>query len=157
MFLFERFKFYSGLFVEKAKHEVLISFVSLFAMIGLFIAVCWGLLGAECKYLAVAAIMAWGPGDGMAAIIGIRFGKRKLTGKWIEGTKSVEGTVAMGVTSFLCVTVTLLLMTDIAWWNIVVGALLIAVASAFTEMFTQKGWDTVTVPVVALAIMLVMR
>jgi len=154
---FERFRFYSGLFVEKAKHEVLISFVALFAMLGLFIALCWGLMGDTCKYLAVAAIMAWGPGDGMAAIVGIRFGKRKLTGKWIEGTKTVEGTVAMGVTSFLCVTATFLLMTNITWWNICMGAILVAVVSAFTELFTKKGWDTVTVPVMALIVMLLMR
>ena len=152
---FERFRFYSGLFVEKAKHEVIISFVALFTMIGLMLALCWGLLGDSCKYLAVAAIMAWGPGDGMAAIVGIRFGKRKLTGRWIEGAKTVEGTVAMAVTSFLCVTVTLFLMTDILWWNVLLGTAIVAVVSAFTELFTKKGWDTVTVPVMALVVMLV--
>lgn len=153
---FERFKFYSGLFVEKAKHEVLISFVALFTMIGLFIALCWGLMGEESKYLAVVAIMAWGPGDGMAAIVGIRFGKRKLTGKWIEGAKTVEGTVAMAITSFLCVMGTLLFMTDTAWWRVIVSALVIAIVSAFTELFTKKGWDTVTVPVMALIVLLLM-
>lgn len=151
---FERFKFYSGLFVEKARHEVLISFVALFTMIGLFIALCWGSMGDTYKYLAVAAIMAWGPGDGMAAIVGIRFGKRKLTGKWIEGAKTVEGTVAMGITSFLCVIGTLLLMTSMIWWKAASIALLAAVVSAFTELFTKKGWDTVTVPMMALVVLM---
>lgn len=154
---FERFKFYSGLFVEKAKHEVLISFVALFTMIGLFISLCWGLMGEEYKYLAVAAIMAWGPGDGMAAIVGIRFGKRKLTGKWIEGAKTVEGTVAMAVTSFLCVAGTLLLMTEMVWWNVLLVALTVSIVSAFTELFTKKGWDTVTVPTVALVVLMIVN
>lgn len=153
---FEKFRFYSKLFVEKGKHEVLFSFIGLFTMLGVFVALCWGAFGPEWKYLAVAAIMAWGPGDGMAAIIGIRFGRRKLCGRWIEGTKSVEGCVAMGVTSFLCTAVTLLLLSGQPVAVILLLSAVIAVAATFTELFTKGGWDTVTVPVVSLVILMVL-
>lgn len=151
---FEKCKFYDGLFQQKGKHEVIISFVCLFTMIGAFIAFCWGVLGPEYKYLAVAAIMAWGPGDGMAAIVGITWGKKKLTGKMIEGTKTVEGTVAMGVTSFLCTSLTMAFMSELPLLVILPVAFLVGVIAAFTELFTKKGWDTITVPVVSLAVLL---
>lgn len=152
--LVEKCKFYDGLFQQKGKHEVIISFVCLFSMIGTFIALCWGLLGPECKYMAAAAMMAWGPGDGMAAIVGITWGKKKLSGKMIEGTKTVEGTVAMGVTSFICTAVTLVLLSEMAWYIILPASLVIGVIAAFTELFTKKGWDTITVPMVSLAVLL---
>ena len=152
--LVEKCKFYDGLFQQKGKHEVIISFVCLFSMIGAFIALCWGLLGPECKYMAAAAMMAWGPGDGMAAIVGITWGKKKLSGKMIEGTKTVEGTVAMGVTSCICTAVTLALLGEMEWYVILPVSLVIGVIAAFTELFTKRGWDTITVPVVSLAVLL---
>lgn len=63
-------------FLEKAKHEVIISFVALFGLMTLLIAIFWGGFGAEHIYIAVGAIMAWGPGDAVAAIVGKRHGKR---------------------------------------------------------------------------------
>jgi len=149
---FEKFRFYDHLFVQKHKHEVINSCVALFAMIGLFLTLCWGVFDAP--VLAVAAIMAWGPGDGMAAIIGISFGKRKLTGKHIEGTKSVEGTLAMGITSFLCTGTVLTFMTELPWYIILPVILVIAPVAALTELFTKKGWDTVTVPIVSLLLLM---
>lgn len=108
---FERFPFYSSLLVEKRKHEVITSFVILFGLMTILMAVFWGGFGSEYTYIVVAAIMAWGPGDAMAAIIGRNFGKHKLQGKHIEGTKSVEGSVAMGATSFVCTLLVLVLMS----------------------------------------------
>lgn len=75
---FERFPFYSSLLVEKRKHEVITSFVILFGLMTILMAVFWGGFGSEYTYIVVAAIMAWGPGDAMAAIIGRNFGKHKL-------------------------------------------------------------------------------
>lgn len=115
---FEGFTFYKELFVEKEKHEVLSSFIYLFGLMTVLIAVFWGGFGAEHKYIIVAAIMAWGPGDADAAIVGKKFGKHKLQGKMIEGVKSVEGSVGMAIASL-------------------------------TELYTKKGFDTVTVPFVS--------
>ena len=57
---FEDFTFYKKLFVEKGKHEVLSSFILLFGLMTVLLAVFWGGFGAEHKYIVVAAIMAWG-------------------------------------------------------------------------------------------------
>lgn len=146
---FEHFSFYRGLFVEKAKHEVIISFISLFGLITLLLAIFWGGFGSAYQYIAVAAIMAWGPGDAVAAIVGKNWGKHKLQGKWIEGVKSVEGSVGMAITSFVCVLPVLLTMSSLPWYVAFVVALVLAPIASLTELWTKKGWDTVTVPAVS--------
>ena len=146
---FEHFSFYSSLLVEKGKHEVITSFVMLFSLMTVLLAVYWGGFGAEHKYIAVAAVMAWGPGDAMAAIIGQRFGKHKLRGSHIEGTKSVEGCVAMAVTSFVCTLPVLLTMSAMPWYLCVLFATVIAPIASITELYTKHGLDTVTVPMVS--------
>ena len=150
---FESFSFYKKLFVEKAKHEVLSSFIHLFVLMTLLLAVFWGGFGAEHKYIAVAAIMAWGPGDAVAAIVGKNFGKHKLQGKMIEGVKSVEGSVGMAVTSFLCTLPVLLTMSNLPWHISLLFAVVIAPIASLTELFTRKGFDTVTVPFVSALIL----
>lgn len=149
LWFFERFPFYKNLFVEKAKHEVIVSFITLFSLIALMLAVFWGILGAEHKYIAVAAIMAWGPGDAVAAIAGKKYGKHKLQGRWIEGVKSVEGSVGMAIASFACVFPILLFMSNHPWYISFIFSLAIAPIASLTELFTKKGWDTITVPVVS--------
>ncbi len=147
--IFEPFPFYKNLFVEKGKHEVLISFVTLFLMLAIVISVFFGYLGENYKYLAIVTIMAWGPGDAMAAIIGINFGKHKLTGKLIEGTKSVEGTIAMAITSFAITLLLLFILSSYQWWLILIQSLLVGIVSSIIELFTKKGFDTITCPLAA--------
>lgn len=144
---FESFSFYKGFFVEKAKHEVIISFISLFGLMTLMLAVFWGGIGAEHKYIAIAAIMAWGPGDAVAAIVGKNCGKHKLQGKMIEGVKSVEGCIGMAVTSFICTVPVLMTMSPMPWYAALIFSAVIAPIAAITELFTKKGWDTITVPI----------
>ncbi len=146
---FEKFSFYKKLFVEKAKHEVIISFITLFSLMALMLAIFWGGLGAEQKYIVIAAIMAWGPGDAVAAIVGKNFGKHKLQGKMIEGIKSVEGSVGMAITTFVCVFPILLLMSHHPWYISLAFSIVIAPIASLTELFTKKGWDTITVPIVS--------
>lgn len=146
---FEKFSFYKKLFVEKAEHEVIVSFITLFSLMALMLAVFWGGLGAEHEYIAVAAIMAWGPGDAVAAIVGKKLGKHKLQGKMIEGVKSVEGSIGMAITSFICVLPLLLLMSHHPWYISLAFSFAIAPIASLTELFTKKGWDTVTVPIVS--------
>lgn len=154
--ILEKYEFYNKLFVEKGKHEVISSFVELFTLIGVFITVFWGILGPEYKFIAVTSIMAWGPGDAMAAIIGIHYGKHKLQGKMIEGTKTLEGCIAMFLTSFVCITITLILMTNLLWYQIIIISLLLGTISTFTELFTKKGMDTITVPIVTSIILYIL-
>ena len=146
---FESFKFYKSLFVEKAKHEVIFSFIALFGLMTVLLAVFWGGFGREHLYIAIGAIMAWGPGDAAAAIVGKLHGKHKLQGRMIEGIKSVEGSVGMAITSFACLLPVLITMSALPWYIALIFALIIAPIASLTELFTKKGWDTVTVPAVS--------
>ncbi len=146
---FEQFSFYQGLFVEKAKHEVITSFVLLFGLMTVLLAVFWGGLGDAYKYIAVTAIMAWGPGDAVAAIVGQTHGKHKLLGRRIEGVKSLEGTIGMAITSLVCTFPVLVTMSDLPWSVCLLFSVILAPISALTELFTKKGYDTVSVPVVS--------
>ena len=137
--IFESFSFYKNLFVEKAKHEIIFSFISLFGLITVLLAIFWGGFGEEHLYIAVGAIMAWGPGDAVAAIVGRQKGKHKLTGRLIEGTKSVEGSVGMAVTAFVCLFPVLLLMSALPWHVSLVFALAIAPIASLTELFTREA------------------
>ncbi len=157
LLLAERLSFYKWLLVEKGKHEVVTSFIMLFGLMTILMAVFWGYFGEEYKYIIVAAIMAWGPGDAAAAIVGKNCGKHKLTGKFIEGTKSIEGTFAMGFTSFVFTFTTLVCMTTMSLPMMVIVSLIIAPISAFVELYTKKGLDTVTVPIVAAVILAVFQ
>ena len=89
----------------------------------------------------------------MAAIIGKNFGKHTLEGRMIEGKKSVEGTLAMACTSFICTFATLMLTSSLAWYVSLAFSLAIAPVAALTELFTKKGLDTVTVPTVSALIL----
>lgn len=146
---FEHFAFYKKLFVEKAKHEVILSFVSLFSFMTVLITIFWGIFGREHLFIAIGAIMAWGPGDAVAAIVGKEHGKHTLQGKFIEGTKSVEGSIGMAITSFVCLLPVLLTMSNLPWHIAIMVSLLIAPVASFTELYTKGGWDTITVPAVS--------
>lgn len=146
---FESFSFYQKLFVEKAKHEVIFSFIGLFGLMTVLIAIFWGGFGSEYIYIAVGAIMSWGPGDAVAAIVGKNFGRHKLQGNMIEGVKSVEGSVGMAITSFICLLPVLLFMSTLPWHISLILALVVAPIASITELFTKNGWDTVTVPIVS--------
>lgn len=149
LLLAERLSFYKTFFMEKGKHEVVTSFVLLLSMFALFTLIFWGILGESYKYIPIVATMAWGPGDAMAAIVGITYGKRKLSGKWIEGTKSVEGCVAMALTSMICTAVTLYILGPYDIVIMIPISVIVGIIAMFTELFTKRGMDTVTVPIVS--------
>ena len=147
--LAERLPFYQMLLVEKKKHEVITSFIILFGLMTILLAVFWGVFGVEHKYIAVTAIMAWGPGDAAAAIVGKKRGHHKLSGRFIEGTKSVEGSAAMAVCSFVFTLLSLLTLSEMGLPAALILSFVIAVISALVELFTKYGFDTVTVPIAA--------
>ena len=65
----------------------------------------------------------------------------------IEGVKSVEGSVAMAVTSFACVLPIMLVMSPLEWYISLIFAAVTAPIASLTELFTKKGWDTISVPI----------
>ena len=114
----------------------------------LFYAISIGVLAAwfwqdKPQYTAIGIlVMAWG--DGMAAIIGQRFGKH--TYQVFEITKSWEGSLAMAIATFI-VTNTILLVIEGNHWQIWLTSLIVAIVATSLEAFSKLGIDNFTVPI----------
>ena len=109
----------------------------------------WGVFSQ--KWAAVLSIIAWGIGDCVAALAGKKFGKHKISGPMIEGTKSLEGSVGMFLTTFASVFLLYSRHTVLSnIWFVVLVCFWIAVFSSLTELFSKNGMDTVTCPLVSM-------
>ena len=142
----EKQPWFDKFFSQKSPGEIKRSMLLLFIMFTALIAVAWGVFyRAE---LAAASILMWGAGDAAAALVGIPFGKHKLLGK-----KSWEGTLAMLIVSFT-VGMLMLPVTLGVRWLLATGVA--ALAGTVTELLSPSEYDTVTVPVVILAVLLLL-
>ncbi|MEM9217496.1 MAG: diacylglycerol/polyprenol kinase family protein [Cyanobacteria bacterium P01_F01_bin.150] len=108
--------------------------------IGLLITVFWPLAMPQYAVIGIL-IMAWG--DGLAALIGQRWGQHPIQ-IW-GGTKSLEGSGTMAVVSFI---VSILVLWSCqgpigATWGV---ALVIAILATVLELFSKFGIDNLTVP-----------
>ena len=114
----------------------------------LFYAISIGILAAyfwqdSPQYTVIGILtMAWG--DGLAAIIGQRFGKH--TYQVFQITKSWEGSLAMAGASFLVTGLILWSVEGNSWqiWSI---SLVVALVATLFEAFSKLGIDNLTVPV----------
>ena len=155
LMLCEKEPWFDRFFVQKSKGEIKKSMVLLFVMFTLLIAVAWGLLGKP--EFAASAILMWGVGDAAAALIGIPFGKHKIRFRFTDGKKSWEGSAAMMIAAMLCGFCVLFL----GFVQPLVSAIALSMAGALfgtvAEMFTPSEYDTISVPVVILIVLLVLR
>lgn len=109
--------------------------------IGVLVAWFWKLNLPQFAALGVL-VMTWG--DGFAAIIGQRFGRHPY--KLWNMQKSWEGSLAMGLISFV-VSSSILLTTQGNFWQIWLISLIVAIAAATLEAFSKYGIDNLTVPI----------
>lgn len=91
--------------------------------------------------VAGSMVLAWG--DGLAALVGKRFGKTFYTRGKIR--RSFEGSIAMFLASFLVLTVTLLLYEEPAWIAVSYGFLLANIA-ALIEAVSYRDTDNLLIP-----------
>ena len=112
-----------------------------------FYAISMGILAA-CFWLdtpqyAVIGILVMAWGDGMAAIIGQRFGKHKY--KIGDINKSWEGSLAMTAAALIVTEAVLLKVEGNSWqtWTI---AIVVALVATVSEAFSKLGIDNLTVP-----------
>lgn len=141
---------FSAFVNERKEGEFKSSMVLAVGMMVFSVTVCWGLFAD--RYLVLASIYAWGIGDGLAALVGKRFGKHKITWKLADGKKSVEGSAAMFLCSFLSVFAVLLVRGGIGMPMCCVIALPAALVCTVAELCAKGGWDTVICPVSAMAV-----
>lgn len=148
----EKINGFSELITERKNGEIKHSLIIVFGMFATMICIGWGWLGE--RWLVLACVYAWGFGDGAAALIGTKFGKHHLKGRFIDERKTVEGTLAMFVVSFLSVLIVLLAGGKVVWYGNAPIAALAAAVCAAVELHTRNGMDTLTCPFAAAAVIL---
>ncbi|MDE7303351.1 MAG: TSUP family transporter [Oscillospiraceae bacterium] len=152
--ILEKEQWFNGLFVQKKPGEIKKSLLMLFLMFAVVAAVAWGIFGKP--YAAATAILMWGTGDAAAALFGIPFGKHKVHLKPVNGKKSWEGTAAMFLVSLICGLSVFLLYCHFPFLESLAPIFVGASIGAATELFSPSEYDTVTVPVAVLAVLLLL-
>lgn len=145
----EPFSLYKKTFPERKagdfKRQLIAAQFSLAALLFVF----WGLLGPDWIYVAVVAAMVWGFGDAAAALVGKSIGRRKIHHRWVEGSKTLEGTMSMLVVAAFAIFFTILIYAGKPWYTGLTVALVVAPVSAGVELVSKNGSDTLTVPLTA--------
>ena len=91
--------------------------------------------------IAVGAILTLAIADPLSAIIGIRFGKRRVV-----PNKSLEGSLAFMFATFCCLSYVLVDAEGIFTWQIGVVAFLVSFCCSLFEMIPLKVDDNLTIP-----------
>lgn len=143
----KKYSSYSSFVTERKKGELKNSLIWVFFMFASVISICWGWIGD--KILCFAVIFAWGFGDAFAALIGKKFGKKKVYKK-----KSLEGTLSMLACAFITVLTTLLIHAIVPWYASIIISIIVSAGVTAVELYTHHGLDTVTCPFTALALLL---
>jgi len=118
--------------------------------IGVLVAWFWHLQQPQYAALGIL-VMAWG--DGLAALIGQRFGKHKY--KFLGRQKSWEGSLAMAIVSYL-VSVLIFLGVEGNIWQSWVISLAVALVATGLETASIVGIDNLTVPIGSAALAFVL-
>jgi dolichol kinase len=142
----EKFPKIMEILVQRKKGEIRSSLMIVFFMMAMLIAVFWGLMGEEWKYVIIVSVMAWGYGDAAAALIGKALGRNPINHRLVEGTKTREGTIAMYFVSAIAILLCLMVYTSLPWYLCLLAALLVAPICAIVELISRNGLDTITVP-----------
>ncbi len=155
LLIVEPYSWFHELLIEKRKYEIMFSLLSFLIVFAGINSLLWGILGDNYKFLPIAAILAWGTGDCAAAIVGIKYGKHKLQGFLIEGAKSIEGSIAYVIVASIAVFITLIISQYFSWWLSILIAVLCGIFGSLAELFTKRGYDTVSCPLVSALILLI--
>ncbi len=124
------------------------SFGTFFYAVSIGVLVAWFWSINQPQFAAIGIlVMTWG--DGLAALVGQRFGRH--TYKLWDSKKSWEGSLTMGTVSFL-VCAAILLATIGQTWQIWIISLIVAIVATSLEAFSKYGIDNLTVPISSAAI-----
>ena len=143
---------FSSFVNERKKGEFKSSMVLALGMLALSISICWGVF--HDKYLVLASVYAWGVGDAFAALIGKRFGKHKIIWKLADNHKSIEGSLAMFVSSAVAVFTVLMIRGGLSVPLILFISVVAAFVCMIVELCTKNGLDTLTCPLSAMAVII---
>jgi dolichol kinase len=99
------------------------------------------------REIIAMGILAMSYGDGLASLIGIKYGKRKYC--VFKDTKSYVGSIAMFVCTFLLLVIALLFYAEPVTTWVAVYLLCMAGVATIVEGVTPLGLDNLSVPFVA--------
>ena len=136
--LSERFSGLTGI-TEEGHHLGLVYYSISYTLLALFF--------ASKPYIIAAGILPMAYGDAFAAIIGEKYGKTRYR---IFTKKSLEGSAAMFLASFLSLEVSLLYFSalySLPLLGLSVVALCVALAVTLIEAVSPRGFDNITVPI----------
>lgn len=108
------------------------------------------------KALMVAALMPLTWGDSFAALIGQRFGRRHYAVLDFDSQRSLEGSAAMFVMSFLSVAITFVVFNaplDVA----ILFGLVVALFATIAEAISPAGLDNLLIPASSVVVYLLFR
>ena len=143
---------FSAFVNERKKGEFKSSMVLAVGMMAFSVIVCWGIFGD--RYLVLASVYAWGIGDGLAALVGKRFGKHKIRWKLADGKKSLEGSLTMFFCALVSVCGVLLIRGGIQIPLCLGIGFLAAMVCTVAELCAKNGLDTVICPVSAMIVII---
>ena len=92
-------------------------------------------------------VLVMGYGDGFAAIVGKKWGKKKLS--FPTGGKTYLGTLVMFIVSFLVSSIALVAYTSLPFGSILGASLLVGLVASIAEAITPLGLDNLSVPLLA--------
>ena len=95
-------------------------------------------------------ILSMSYGDGLASVIGIKFGKKKY--KVLGDEKSYAGSFAMFIFTFITMIIALFYYNINVTFYVILVLLFIAFIASIVEGLTPKGLDNLTVPFVCVFI-----
>ena len=150
--LAEKLPAFSSFVNQRKTGEFKSSMVIALTVMALSVCVCWGIFAD--RYLVLACVYAWGVGDAFAALVGKRFGRHKIRMRFADHHKSLEGSVAMFVTSSAAVCAVLILRGGLGVGGCVLAAMAASAVSTFVELCSKDGHDTFTCPAAAVAVLL---
>lgn len=110
--------------------------------IALFILVIFSFIVKDPFYGGVG-ILVLGYGDGLAGLIGSKFGKTK-----VYHDKTLAGLLTMFIASFIVILLLFMIYTPITGFVVYLFSFVIAITASLVELFTKKGLDNLTVPFV---------
>ena len=109
--------------------------------IGVLVGIFWYLHQPQYAVLGIM-IMAWG--DGLAALIGKRFGKHKYI--VFGAQKSWEGSLTVTLSSYFICAILLFIVQGNIWQTWIIS-LIVALIATILEAFSFLGIDNLTVPI----------
>lgn len=147
----EREEWFHDLLVEKYPYEIIISMTLFYLVMGLDIYIGWGLCFN--RLIPLISICASGFGDALGALIGIGYGSKHWSIKGVDNKKTIVGSLALFFGIFFLTLILLFSLSSMPWWSILCVSLFMGLISMVIELYSPKGTDNLTLPLVNMGIL----